>query len=140
MVFYTKNVTKEKTIDVYLKLIDFLVKPIILYACECWGDSLKKDCFANKIEKFYVSIYKQLLGFKKNVSGMKILVELGRAPLKINIEIQMFKYIQWLAFIEKDWNVFKAFHEENLAIDEWVKYMKTKLELLGLGNLMGNKW
>ena len=33
---------------------------------------------------------------------MKILVELGRAPLKINIEIQMFKYIQRLAFIEKD--------------------------------------
>ena len=70
---------------------------------------------------------------------MKILVELGRTPLKINIEIQMFKYIQRLAFIEKDRNVFKAFHEENLAIDEWVKYMKTKLELLGLGNLMGNK-
>ena len=35
MVSYTKNVTKEKTIDVYLKLTDFLVKPIILYACEC---------------------------------------------------------------------------------------------------------
>ena len=26
--------SKEKTIDVYLKLIDSLVKPIILYACE----------------------------------------------------------------------------------------------------------
>ena len=53
MVFYTKSVKKEKTIDFYLKLVDSLVKPIILYACECWGDSLKKDCFTNKIEKFY---------------------------------------------------------------------------------------
>ena len=130
--------SKEKTIDVYLKLIDSLVKPIILYACECWGDSLKKDCFANKIEKFYVSIYKQILGVKKNVSSMKILAELGRTPLKINIEIQMFKYLQRFAFIEKERYVSKAFQEENQAIDGWVKYMKTILELFWLGNLMGN--
>ena len=129
---------KEKTIDVYLKLIGSLLRPIILYACECWGDSLKKDCFANKIEKLYVSIYKQLLGVKKNVRSMKILAELGRTALKINIEIQMFKYLQLFAFIEKDKYVFKAFQEEKHAIDGWVKYMKTKLELLGLGNLMRN--
>ena len=34
--------SKEKTIDVYLKRIDSLVKPINLYVCECWGDSLKE--------------------------------------------------------------------------------------------------
>ena len=38
----------------------------------------------------------------------------------------------------KDRYVFKAFQEENMAIDEWVKYMKKKLELLGSVNLMGN--
>ena len=69
---------------------------------------------------------------------MKILAELGRTPLKINIEIQMFKYLQRFAFIEKERYVSKAFQEENQAIDGWVKYMKAKLELLGLGNLMGN--
>ena len=61
---------------------------------------------------------------------MKILAELGRTPLKINIEIQMFKYLQRFAFIEKNRYVFKAFQEEDLALDGWVKYMKTKLELL----------
>ena len=106
--------------------------------CECWLDSLKKNCFANKIEKFYASIYKQLLGVKKNVSSMKILAELGSAPLKINIEIQMFKYLQRIVFIEKDRYVFKAFQKENQAINLWVKCMKTKLELLVLSNLMGN--
>ena len=34
---------------------------------------------------------------------------------------------------------FKAFREENLAMDEWFKYMKTELELLELDNLIGNK-
>ena len=74
----------------------------------------------------------------KNVNNMKILAELERTPLKINIEIQMFKYLQQFTFIEKDRYVFKAFQEENQAIDGWVKHMKTKLELLGLCNLMGN--
>ena len=118
--FYVQKMlhkSKEETIGVYLKLIDSLVKPIILYACECWVDSLKKDCFTNKIEKFYVSIYKQVLGVKKNVGSMKILAELGKAPLKINIEIQMFKYLQGFAFIEKERYVSKAFQEENQAID-----------------------
>ena len=81
--------SKGKTINVYLGLIDSLKKPIILYGCACWGYSLKKDCFTNKVEEFYESIYKQLLGIKKNVSSMKILAELGRKPLEINIEIQI---------------------------------------------------
>ena len=44
---------------------------------------------------------------------MNILAELGRTPLKINTEIQIFKYLQKFAFIEKDRYIFKAFQEEN---------------------------
>ena len=59
-----------------------------------------------------------MLGVKKNVSSMKILAELGRTPLKINIEIQMFKYLQRFAFIEKERCVSKAFQEQNQAMDK----------------------
>ena len=69
---------------------------------------------------------------------MKTLAELGRTPLKINIDIKMFKHLQRFAFIEKERYISKAFQEENQAIDGWIKYVKTKLELLGLGNLMRN--
>ena len=54
-------------------------------------------------------MHKQIIGVKKNVSSIKILAELGRIPLKINIEIQMFKYLQRFAFIEKERYVSKAF-------------------------------
>ena len=47
--------SKEKTIGTYLKLVDSLVKPVILYACECWGDSMKNEIFANKIEQSQIS-------------------------------------------------------------------------------------
>ena len=80
---------KEKSTNFYLKLTDSLVKPIIVYDWEFWGDSFKKDCLANKIankiEKIYWSIYKLILGIKKNpASNMKILAKLERTRLRIN--------------------------------------------------------
>ena len=66
-----------------------------------------------------------MLGAKKYVSSMKILAELGRTPLKINTELQMFKYLSQFAFIEKDRYVFKAFQEENHAIGGWAEHIKT---------------
>ena len=40
--------SKENPIGTYLKLVDSLLKPIIIYACKCCGESIKKDIFANK--------------------------------------------------------------------------------------------
>ena len=73
--------------------------PNILYACECAGRFFK-DCFANKIEKNYVSIYKQILRVKKTKKDVtKTFAEIGRTPLKINVEIKIF--ISSVIFIEK---------------------------------------
>ena len=130
--------SKEKTVDTYLKLIDSLIKPIILYACESWGDSLKKEFFANKIEKFHVSMYKQVLGVGKYVNNMKTLAEFGKTPLKINIETQMFKYFQRFVFLQENRYVFKAFQEEHSTREGWIQYMKTMLDFYGLGNLTQN--
>ena len=56
--------SKEKAIGTYLKLVDSLVKPVILHACDCWGDSMKKEILASKFEQFLMSICKQILGVK----------------------------------------------------------------------------
>ena len=69
-----------------------------------------------KLKILYINLQKDI-GSQKNVRNMKILIEIRRKLLKINIEIEIFKYIQRFAFIEKDRYVFKAFQEENLAID-----------------------
>ena len=57
---------------------------------------------------------------------MKILAKLASMPSTI-------------CFHRKGEMFFKAFQEENLAMDEWFKYIKTELELLELDNLIGNK-
>ena len=63
----------------------------MLYACESWGDP-KNQNNLSKIEKFYFSLYKQILGVKKNTSNAKVLGELGRFPFRISTETQLFKY------------------------------------------------
>ena len=131
----TLSKSKEKTIGTYLILVNSLVKPVILYACECWGDSMKKETFANKIERFRMSMCKQILGVKKFTNNIKVLSELGRTLLKIDIETKMFKFFQRFPFIETKRYLFKAFKEEEFDTKGWVQNLKSLLDTLGLGNL-----
>ena len=68
----------------YLKLFDAKVKPILLYACEAWADSLKIDnninniLLKNKSENFQMSVLKQLLAVSRKTTNISILLELGR--------------------------------------------------------------
>ena len=63
--------SKSKEISIYLKLVDSLVKPVILYTCECWGDSMKNEIFANKIEQFHMSMCKHILSVKKFTNSIR---------------------------------------------------------------------
>ena len=80
------------------KLVDTLIKPIILYACESWGnniygslnniDSLFKDSF----ERLHIKICKQILGTHRKTMNTPVLAKLGRFPMKLSIDTQMIKY------------------------------------------------
>ena len=59
------------------------------------SDCSKNDTFANKVEKFYLGILKQILGVNKKVNNIKVLAEVGQFPLSINIETQMFTRISF---------------------------------------------
>ena len=68
---YYLSSSKDKNINMFLKLFDSKVKPILLYACEAWADSLKIDnninnlLLKNKLENFQMSVLKQLLAISK---------------------------------------------------------------------------
>ena len=42
---------------------------------------------------------------------MKVLAELKRKPLKINIETQVFKYLQTIPFLDTEKFLYQAFQE-----------------------------
>ena len=69
----------------------------MLYACEVWADSLKENKTIteniqnNPIEKFQISVLKQLLGVHKKTSNIAVLLETGRHPVTLTAKIQAIK-------------------------------------------------
>ena len=68
-----------------------------------------------------MSMCKQLLGVKKFTSGIKVLSELGRTPLKIDIETKMFKYFQRFPFIETNRYLSKNLFFKKRATDLYLQ-------------------
>ena len=68
-----------------------------------------------------------------------MLGKLGRFPLRISIETQLFKYLQRIPFVKEDCYLRKAFNEE-LANKEsgWVRKMRQLLDSYGMSNLILN--
>ena len=61
---YYLRTSKNKQISTYLHIFDTQVRPILLYACEAWAESLKENetilqnLQKNSIEKFHMSVLK----------------------------------------------------------------------------------
>ena len=70
----------NQDMHVTLSLIDFLIKPILLYCSDFWG--ALKPPKNNPIENLHMMMLKQLLGVQKQTSNIGVLIELGRTPLK----------------------------------------------------------
>ena len=68
-----------------------------------------------------------------------MLGKLGRFPLRISIETQLFKYLQRILFVKEDCYLRKAFNEE-LANKEsgWVTKARHLLDSYGMSNLILN--
>ena len=115
---YYLSKSKEKTTKVYLHLFDTLVKPILLYACEVWGDSLTgkayniDSIFNNPVEKFHLKVCKEILMIKKTSPNYSTLAELGRFPVRLNIVKQTYKYFNRLISMDQERLLFKLFYDE----------------------------
>ena len=72
----------------------------------------------------------QTLGAKKFTNNIKVSLELGRTPFKIDVETKMFKYFQKFPFIETNRYLMKAFKEEEFDKKGWVQNLKSSLDML----------
>ena len=130
--------TEGKTVNTYLNLIDTTIKSVVLYASESWGDP-KDQNNLSKIEKFNLSLCKQILGVKNNTSSSKVLGELDWFPFRITIQTQLFKYLHRIPFVKEDCYLHKAFNEE-LSNKEsgWVAKIRHLLDSYSMSNLILN--
>lgn len=75
--------------DIFFKLFDAQIAPILLYGSELWG------CFdCSQIEKVHMYACKRLLGISSNSPNQMVYGELGRCTLSILANIRSVKY--WL--------------------------------------------
>ena len=133
----------NKNLQTYLHLFDTQVKPIMLYACEAWADSLKyQDNITDmlrksKIEHFQISVLKRLLGVHKNTSNISMLLETGRHPITLYAHDQAIKYFLRLPSTEKH-SLLNSYYEKEKGpaphSDNFIKYVKTKLDTIGMTN------
>ena len=83
---------QNSSIDVFFRLFDAQVQPILLYGAEIWGLEKGKD-----IEKVHLIAMKKLLFVPVQTPNDIIYGELGRYPLYINAYLACIKY--WLRIL-----------------------------------------
>ena len=125
------------------------IKPIILYACEAWADSIKhlkteKLLRKNKLETFQVSIFKQILGVSRKTTNISILLELGRYPLNINIQYQAIKYYLRFPTVNKNRLLYEAYENDKKLNstgeqNTFITYIINILNNLGLSYIWRNQ-
>ena len=81
--------SKNKNIKTYIALFDSQIKPIVLYACEAWADSIKILGITNLLTKnkhvnFQTLVFKQILGVSRKTTNLSVLLELGKFPIPNN--------------------------------------------------------
>ena len=136
-VFATVNVYSDgKSIPLFLKLFDALIKPILLYGCEIWGPSAFNNN-NNPLVKFVNKFYRTLLGVPKHSSTVGIHVELGRFPLSLYIKHAMLKYWSRLVTLPDSRLVshcYWSLKKQKNSKDLWLSSIKQIIESAGQRN------
>ena len=128
----------NKDILTTLKLIDALIKPILLFNSDFWGCmKLPKN---NPIENLHMMMCKQLLGVQKQTTNIGILLEVGRVPIQLYAIKLAIK--NWERIKQKKANMYLNLAytdaiKENL---QWITSIKEYLETNGMLNLFINSY
>ena len=136
--------SKDKKFQTYMHLFDTQVKPIMLYACESWAESLKNDeniiniLQKNNLEKFHTSVLKRLLGVHKKTTNIALLLETGRHPITLSAHVQAIKYFFRLCSTKKQTLLNIYYQKEKGSLpytDNFIKYITNKLDKIGMTNV-----
>ena len=123
---------KGLPIDVWFKLFDSMILPIITYGAEIWGTQV--HCH---IENVQIRFCKYILGVSKTCNNVAVLGECGRLPLYTIYYTKCIKY--WIKIIMMDDSRLpKSAYKMLLALDmagrvNWVTNVKNLLYKYGFG-------
>ena len=118
-------------IDLQLKLFDYTVVPILLYAAEIWGYESHEP-----LEKIHIEFLRRITKSKKSTPRYMLYGELGRYPLTINIKTRMINF--WNRIIcSHDNKISKLIYSYMLYdtnnLYKWLDYIKSVFSNTGNG-------
>ena len=123
----------NQNIDITLKLIDSLIKPILLYSSDFWGClELPKE---NSIEKLHISMCKQILCVQKQTTNIGVLLELGRIPLEIFARKFAIKNWERIRLTRANDLLLASYNDAMLENLPWISKIKDLLEGKGMLSL-----
>ena len=120
------------SLDVFSKLFDSKVAPILTYACELWGMNDIKE-----VERVHTNSFKRFLNVSIHCSNTTLYADTGRLPLCISLKLRTVKY--WLRLISMNENrLCKQAYNRLITLSEqgsnnWVTKIKHVLESNGFG-------
>ena len=123
----------NQDIPLVMSLIDSLVKPILLYACDFWG--CMKLPVINPVDNLYISMLKQILGVQKQTTNAGVYLELGKTP--ISIEAKKLSVKNWERIRKGQANVYLLASYQDAMNQEllWINQIKKVLETNGFLSL-----
>ena len=136
--------SKQKNVNTYITLFDYIIKPIAMYACEIWGENIKA---VNNIADFgnfpwvrlHTRVCKNILGAHSKTSNIATLLEIGRFPISSEIQIRMVKYFLRLETVDTGGLLHAAYQEQKLNMNNnfrnWLSTTKNILDRNGLSYL-----
>ena len=121
-------------LNVFLKLFDSKVYPVLSYACELWGMKEMPE-----IEKAHTMSLKRFLNVSVHCSNVTLYADTGRYPLSINHKLRCVKY--WLRLLKLDksrickqaYEMLFSLTESKQGSDNWATDIKTFLIENGFG-------
>jgi len=119
--------------NIFFKLFDTQIQPILTYGAEIWGLTSNQEC----IERVHLSAMKRLLGVSQRAPRHLIYGELGRHPLYINTFSKCVKF--WLRLVcmdnsrypKKAYNMLLMLQRQNYTT--WVCSVRNVLYKFGFG-------
>ena len=123
----------EHSPEIFFKLFDSQIQPILTYGSEIWGVSTKQDC----IERVHLSAMKRFLCVSQRTPKHLVYGELGRYPLRINTFVKCVKF--WLRILcmddsrypKKAYNMLLFLQKQNYST--WACNIRNLLYTYGYG-------
>ena len=123
----------EHSPDVFFKLFDCQIQPILTYGAEIWGLTKNQDV----IEKVHLSAMKRFMCLSQRTPKHLVYGELGRYPLHVNTYVKCIKFWLRIVFMDeqrypkKAYNMLMSLQRQNYTT--WACQIRNMLYYYGFG-------